>query len=181
VIRDHCGFCSGTGKQAKKQVVTVKIPPGVHEGQAVRISGQGEAGAGGAPPGDLHCYIAVKPHELFTRHNNELVCQVPISFTQAALGGTIEVPTLKGSEKLDIPAGSQHGEVFKLKGRGLPDIRTFRHGDEIIQIMIEIPKRLTERQKQLLREFASSEDREVENTPSRKSFMDKLKDKLKGE
>ncbi|HEX3358489.1 MAG TPA: molecular chaperone DnaJ [Tepidisphaeraceae bacterium] len=179
IIRDQCSNCHGTGKQLKKQVVTVKIPPGVHEGQAVRIAGQGEPGEGGAPAGDLHCYITVKPHETFTRHNNDLVCQIPISFTQAALGGTIEVPTLKGSDKLDIPSGTQHGEVFKLKGKGLPDIRTYRNGDQIVQILIEIPKKLTERQKQLLREFAAGE--EVNASGERKTFMGKLKDKLKGE
>jgi len=181
VIKDHCPACRGSGRQIRKQVVTVKIPPGVHEGQAVRIQGQGEAGEGGAPPGDLHCYITVKPHEIFTRHNNDLVCQIPVSFTQAALGGTIEVPTLKGHDHLDIPAGTQHGEVFKLKGKGLPDIRTYRNGDEIVQILIEIPKKLTEHQKQLLRDFAEIEERDVENTTEKKSFMGKLKEKLKGE
>jgi molecular chaperone DnaJ len=180
VIKEACPKCRGSGRQLKKQVVTVKIPAGVHEGQAVRITGQGEAGEGGAPPGDLHCYISVKAHEIFTRHNNDLVCQIPVSFTQAALGGTIDVPTLKGTDQLEIPAGTQHGEVFKLKGKGLPDIRSYRPGDEIVQILIEIPKKLTERQKQLLREFAASED-DVNVTPQRKSFMEKLKDKLKGD
>jgi molecular chaperone DnaJ len=181
VVKDHCPNCRGSGRQVRKQVVTVKIPPGVHEGQAVRIQGQGEAGEGGAPAGDLHCYITVKAHETFTRHNNDLVCQIPVSFTQAALGGTIEIPTLKGHDHLDIPAGTQHGEVFKLKGKGLPDIRTYRNGDEIVQILIEIPKKLTERQKQLLREFADSQDVDVENTPEKKTFMGKLKEKFKGD
>ena len=128
-----------------------------------------------------HCYITVKPHEVFTRHNNDLVCQIPVSFTQAALGGSIEIPTLKGHDHLDIPAGTQHGEVFKLKGKGLPDIRTYRSGDEIVQILIEIPKKLTERQRQLLREFAESQEIDVENTPEKKTFMGKLKEKFKGD
>lgn len=181
VIKDHCPNCRGSGRQIRKQVVTVKIPAGVHEGQAVRISGQGEAGDGGSPPGDLHCYITVKTHDVFTRHNNDLVCQIPVSFTQAALGGSIEVPTLKGHDRLEIPAGTQHGEVFKLKGKGLPDIRTYRNGDEIVQILIEIPKKLTEKQKQLLRDFAASEDHGVENSSGKKTFMGKLKDKLTGD
>ena len=181
IVKDQCPGCRGSGRQIRKQVVTVKIPPGVHEGQAVRIQGQGEAGEGGSPPGDLHCYITVKPHEVFTRHNNDLVCQIPVSFTQAALGGTIEIPTLKGHDHLDIPAGTQHGEVFKLKGKGLPDIRTYRSGDEIVQILIEIPKKLTERQRQLLREFAESQEIDVENTPEKKTFMGKLKEKFKGD
>jgi len=178
VIRDHCTGCGGTGRQLRKRVVTVKIPPGVHEGQAVRIVGEGEAGENGARPGDLHCYITVKAHPIFTRHNNDLVCQMPISFTQAALGANIEVPTLGGSEKLEIPAGSQHGEVFKLRGRGLPDIRAHRTGDEIVQILIEIPRKLNERQRELLREFSGTEDDKV--MPQRKGFMDKLKEVFKG-
>jgi molecular chaperone DnaJ len=156
----------------------VKIPAGVHEGQAVRIAGEGEAGENGARPGDLHCYITVKPHAIFTRHNNDLVCQVPISFTQAALGSQIDIPTLAGSDKLDIPPGSQHGEVFKLRGKGLPDIRAHRTGDELVQILIEIPRKLTDRQRELLHEFAGTEDGNV--MPQRKGFMDKLKDVIKG-
>ena len=133
----------------------------------------------GAPPGDLHCYIAIKPHPIFTRHHNDIVCQIPITFTQAALGAAVEVPTLKGREQLEITAGTQHGEVFKLKGKGLPDLRSHKNGDEIVQILIEIPKKLSERQKQLLREFATGEDGNV--LPQRKSFMDKLKDVFTGE
>jgi molecular chaperone DnaJ len=173
VVREHCPNCRGSGKQPKHRSVSVKIPAGVHEGQAVRIAGEGEAGEPGAPPGDLHCYISVKPHPIFSRHHNDIVCQVPISFTQAALGSIVEVPTLKGTEQLEVPAGTQHGEVFKLKNKGLPDLRTSRHGDEIVQILIEIPKRLSDRQKQLLKDFAASEDEKI--LPQRKSFLDKLK------
>jgi molecular chaperone DnaJ len=178
VIRDHCPTCGGTGRTMRKRVVTVKIPAGVHEGQAVRIVGEGEAGENGARPGDLHCYIAVRAHPIFTRHNNDLVCQIPISFTQAALGAIIEVPTLVGSEKLEIPAGSQHGEVFKLRSRGLPDIRAHRTGDELVQILIEIPRKLNERQRELLRDFSGTEDEK--HMPQRKGFMDKLKEVFKG-
>jgi molecular chaperone DnaJ len=173
VVRETCAPCRGTGRQLRHRKVTVKIPAGVHEGQAVRIAGEGEAGENGAPPGDLHCYIAVKPHPMFSRHHNDIVCQIPISFTQAALGSKIEVPTLKGRDELEVPAGTQHGEVFKLKGKGLPDLRTSRSGDEIVQILIEIPKKLSDRQKQLLKEFAASEDEKI--LPQRKSFVDKLK------
>jgi molecular chaperone DnaJ len=179
IIRDHCRACGGSGRQLRKRVVTVKLPAGVHEGQGVRISGEGEAGENGAPPGDLHCYITIRPHPIFSRHNNDIVCQVPISFTQAAMGGQIEVPTLKGTEMIDVPPGTQHGEVFKLKGRGLPDVRGQRGGDQIVQMLIEVPKKLTERQKQLLREFADTED--VAVLPQRKGFMDKLKEVFKTE
>jgi molecular chaperone DnaJ len=177
VVRDHCPSCAGSGRQLKKRAVTIKIPGGVHEGQAVRVVGEGEAGEGGARPGDLHCYITIKQHPIFTRHNNDIVCQVPISFTQAALGASIDVPTLKGSEKLEIPGASQHGEVFKLRGKGLPDHRSGRTGDELVQILIEIPRKLNDRQKELLREFAETEDDKV--MPQKKGFMDKLKEVFK--
>jgi molecular chaperone DnaJ len=178
VVREQCAACGGTGRQLRKRVVTVRIPAGVHEGQAVRIAGEGEPGDNGAPAGDLHCYIAVKPHPIFSRHNNDLVCQLPISFTQAAMGGSVEVPTLKGTEQMNVPAGTQHGEVFKLKGKGLPDVRGHRIGDELVQVLVEIPKKLTERQKQLLREFATTEDGSA--MPQRKGFLEKLKDAIKG-
>ena len=186
VVREHCPSCGGNGRQMRKRTVTIKIPPGVHEGQAVRVVGEGEAGEGGGKPGDLHCYIAVKAHPIFTRHNNDLVCQVPISFTQAALGAHVDVPTLRGPEPLDIPAGSQHGEVFKLRGKGLPDARSNRVGDELVQILVEIPRKLTDRQRTLLREFAQTEDghdgADVHAAmPQRKGFLDKLKEVLTGE
>jgi molecular chaperone DnaJ len=177
VIRDHCPTCKGTGRQTKQKVVTVKIPAGVHEGQAVRLAGEGEPGESGGPSGDLHCYIVIKPHPVFSRHNNDIVCQCPISFTQAALGGRVEVPTLKGKEDLDVPAGTQHGEVFKLKGKGLPDLRSYKNGDELVQVLIEIPKKLTDKQKTLLREYAETE--ESSPLPQRKGFMEKLKEMFK--
>ena len=179
IVREHCPSCRGSGRQARRRVVTVRIQPGMHEGEALRIPGEGEAGESGAPPGDLLCYIAVKPHPIFSRHHNDIVCQIPISFTQAALGSKIEVPTLKAREEFEIPAGTQHGEVFKLKGKGLPDRRTGRSGDEIVQVLIEIPKKLSDRQKLLLREFAASEDEKI--LPQRKSFVDKLKQVFKAD
>jgi molecular chaperone DnaJ len=179
VLRDHCPSCGGTGRQLRKRTVVVKIPAGVHDGQAVRVTGEGEAGENGSAAGDLHVYIGVKEHPVFSRHNNDLVCQVPISFSEAALGARIEVPTLKGMEHMDVPAGTQHGEVFKLKSRGLPDVRSHRAGDQLVQIVIEVPKKLNDRQKQLLREFAASEDARLQQ--QRKGFFDKIKDMIKGE
>jgi molecular chaperone DnaJ len=179
VIRDQCPSCAGTGRQMKRKVLSIKIPAGVHEGQAVRVPGEGEAGENGAPPGDLHCYIALRPHPMFTRHGNDLVCQIPVSFTLAALGGKIEVPTLRATTELEVPPGSQHGEVFKLKGKGLPDLRSQKPGDELVQIIIEIPRKLTEKQKTLLREFAILEDGAA--MPQRKGFVDKLKQAIKGD
>ena len=179
VIRDACGSCRGTGRKRKKHAVEVRIPAGAREGQSVVIGGEGEPGAGGGPPGDLHAYIVVKQHELFQRHNNDLVCQIPISFTQAALGAAVDVPTLFGKEEMEVPAGTQHGEVFKIRGKGLPDIRSQRKGDQLVQVLIEVPRKLTEKQKHLLREFAGTDD--VSATPQRKSFLEKIKEKLTGE
>jgi molecular chaperone DnaJ len=179
VVRERCPSCSGSGRQVQKRVVKINIPPGVHEGQAVRVQGEGEPGMGGGPHGDLHCYITIKAHVLFSRHNNDLVCQLPLSFTQAALGARIEVPTLDGKEDLDVPPGTQHGEVFKLKGRGLPDLRSRRAGDELIQVLVEVPRKLTDRQKELLREFSATED--VNVLPARRSFLEKLKRALTGD
>jgi molecular chaperone DnaJ len=177
VVREHCPNCGGTGRQLRKRSVVVNIPAGVHDGQAVRVTGEGEAGENGAQSGDLHVYIAVKEHPIFSRHNNDLVCQVPISFAEAALGASIEVPTLKGMESMDVPGGTQHGEIFKLKGKGLPDVRSRRVGDELVQIVIEVPKKLNDKQKHLLREFAASEDARIKQ--ERKGFFDKLKDMIK--
>jgi molecular chaperone DnaJ len=179
VVRDHCPACGGSGRQMRKRVITVKIPAGVHEGQAVRVVGEGEAGENGAPPGDLHCYIALKPHPIFTRHGNDLVCQIPIPFTLAALGGKIEVPTLRATADLDVPAGTQHGEVFKLKGRGLPDLRSSKSGDELVQILVEIPRKLSDKQKTLLREYASLDD--PNHAPQPKGIVGKLKQAIKGD
>lgn len=179
VVREHCPSCGGSGRQLRKRTVVVKIPAGVHDGQAVRVGGEGEAGENGAPAGDLHVYIVVKEHPVFSRHNNDLVCQVPISFSEAALGARIEVPTLKGVEQMDVPAGTQHGEVFKLKSRGLPDVRSHRSGDQLVQIVIEVPRKLNDVQKQLLREFAASEDARIQQ--QRRGFFDKLKDLIKGD
>jgi molecular chaperone DnaJ len=179
VIREHCPGCGGSGRQSRRRSVKISIPPGVHDGQALRIAGEGEAGHGGGPPGDLHCYISVAEHPLFGRHNNDLVCQVPVTFTQAALGAVITVPTLKGEAELEIPPGSQHGDVFKLKGRGLPDLRSRRVGDQIVQISIEVPRKLTEKQKQILREFAATED--SSGREPRKGFLEKLRDRITGE
>ena len=140
------------------------------------MSQTGRRGEAGGPAGDLHCYIAIKQHPFFSRHNNDLVCQIPISFTQAALGAGVEVPTLLGTEEMEIPAGTQHGEVFKMKGKGLPDLRSGRSGDELVQVLIEVPRKLNKKQEQLLREYAALEDHSV--MPQRKGFLEKLKEKF---
>lgn len=173
VVARPCAGCRGTGRRPRKLVVSVKIPAGISDGQAVRIRGEGEAGERGAPHGDLHCYVRVTPHSFLERHGDDLVCHMPISFTQASLGAAVEVPTLTGKAELKIPPGTQHGQVLSMKGLGMPNLRTGRTGDELVQVLVEIPAKLSENQKRLLREFAATEDRTV--LPESKGFFEKLK------
>lgn len=173
VITNPCKKCRGSGRVPKKRLVMVKIPAGVHEGQSVRVAGEGEPGFNGGPRGDLYCYVKIKEHPFLERQGTNLIAIVPVSFTQAALGGVIEVPSLAGRRELKIPAGSQQGDVFRIKGQGLPDIRTKHNGDELVQIIVEIPKKLNSQQEELLRKFAETEDKTV--LPKSKGFFEKLK------
>jgi molecular chaperone DnaJ len=140
-----------------KKKVSVKIPAGVDNGSRLRLSGEGEAGANGAPPGDLYVFIHVTPHEYFKRDETDIICQIPISFVQAALGDEIEVPTLNGNKKLKIPKGTQYGDVFRFRGEGIPSLRYNKRGDQIMQVLIKIPTHLSKKQEQLLKEFARLE------------------------
>jgi molecular chaperone DnaJ len=176
VITDPCGKCRGTGRLPKKRVVTVKIPAGVHEGQGIRVGGEGEPGRNGGPRGDLYCYVRVSPHEFLERDGNNLIAIVPISFTQAALGATIDVPSLNGTQKLKIPAGTQYGNVFRIKGQGLPDVRSGKVGDQLVQVTIETPRKLNSKQQDLLREFAMTENKSV--SPQSANFFERLKKKF---
>lgn len=177
-VAKPCKDCSGSGRAAKEVVVDVKIPKGIHDGQMIRIRGEGEPGPQSSARGDLLCVIRVRQHEFFERDGDHLICRLPISFTQAALGGQIEVPTLGGKAPLRIPVGTQHGAVFKLSGKGLPNMNTGRHGDEIVQVFVEIPKKLSSKQEELLRQFAATEDRH--GMPQSKGFFDRMKDYLMG-
>jgi molecular chaperone DnaJ len=173
VITNPCKKCKGTGRVPKKRIVNVRIPAGVHEGQGIRIAGEGEPGRKGGPRGDLYCYTRIKPHEFLERDGNNLIAIVPISFTQASLGTTIDVPSLDGPRGLKIPAGTQYGSVFRIRGQGLPDIRTGRTGDELVQVTVETPQKLNARQQELLREFAKTENKAV--SPYTTRFFEKLK------
>ena len=173
VITNPCRKCKGTARVPKKRIVNIKIPAGVHEGQGIRVTDEGEPGRGGGPRGDLYCYVRIKLHEFLQRDGNNLVAVVPISFTQAALGATIDVPSLDRTKRLKIPPSTQYGSIFRIKGQGLPDVRTGRTGDELVQIIIETPTKLNAKQQQLLREFAKTENKSV--CPKSKSFYEKLK------
>ena len=173
VITDPCKKCRGTGRIAKKREVNIKIPAGVHEGQGVRVAGEGEPGQRGGPRGDLYCYVRIKQHPFLQRDGSDLIATVPIGFTQATLGAAIQVPSLNGTKELKIPAGTQHGDVFRIRGQGLPDLRSRGKGDELVCVVIEIPKKLNSRQKELLQEFAGTENKT--NFPESKGFFEKLK------
>ncbi|KPK86556.1 MAG: hypothetical protein AMJ81_00870 [Phycisphaerae bacterium SM23_33] len=176
LITSRCPACRGTGRMRKKRVLSVHLPRGVEEGLVVRVRGEGEPGEEAGPRGDLRCYVRIRPHPLLARSGNHLICQVPITYTQAALGATIEVPTLTGKENVVIPPGSQHGQALTLKGRGLPNMRTGRSGDQVVQLLIEVPRKFSKKQEELLRELAKTEDIEV--LPARKGFFEKLKEYL---
>jgi len=164
IITDPCDTCAGKGRTAKKRSLSVKIPPGVHDGQAVRVRGEGEpprpqeSPAGEGLRGDLHVVVRVRPHKLFQREGDHLVLELPIGFSQAALGGELEIPTLEESQTLRIPRGTQHGAVLKLSGKGLPNLRTGQRGDLAVLTRIDVPKKLTDEQERILREYAETED-----------------------
>ncbi len=174
VVREHCPNCRGQGYLLRRVGRKIDIPAGVDNGTRLRIAGEGEPSPAGGPPGDCYCIIRVKEHSLFHRDGRDLICQVPISYCQATLGATIKVPTLNGAEQIDVPAGTQPGEVFTLHGRGMPDIRYRGRGDLHVQLTVEVPKRLSERHEKLLRELAEIENSEV--SPKRKSFFEKIKE-----
>lgn len=173
VIATPCKKCKGSGRVPKKRVVDIKIPAGVHEGQAIRVTNEGEPGRDGGHRGDLYCYVRIKPHEFLQRDGSNIIAAVPISFTQASLGATIDVPSLNGTKQLKIPPGTQYGSVFRIKGEGLPDMRTRRTGDQLVQVAIETPAKLDARQEELLREFTKTENKKV--FPKTKGFFEKLK------
>jgi molecular chaperone DnaJ len=153
-IPHPCQKCHGTGRVKVIKKVAVKVPPGVDSGSRLRLAGEGEADIHGGPPGNLYVFIHVKPHDFFTRDNNNVICRMPISFVQAALGDKITVPTLKSKKTLKIPKGTQSGDVFRLPGEGLPSLKNGTRGDQIVQVVIKTPTKLNKKQKSLLREFA---------------------------
>jgi len=173
-IVDPCPDCRGQGVVQSEVSLDIDIPAGIDDGMRVRIRGQGEPGLNGAQPGDCYCFVSVKPHRMFHRDGSNLVLQLPITYTQAALGTELDVPTLEGPERLTILRGTQSGEVFKLSGRGLKDPQGGRTGDLLVQTFIETPKKMSAEQEKLLRQLAEMEHTEV--LPQRKKFLDRLKD-----
>jgi molecular chaperone DnaJ len=175
IISDPCPKCQGQGRVRKAESLSVKIPAGVDNGSRLKLRNEGEAGFAAGPAGDLYVVIHVKEHPLFVRQDNDLIIEVPISFPQAALGADVEVPTLEGKVKLKVPAGTQSGKVLRLKGKGIVDLHGYGRGDQLVKIIVETPKRLTAKQREILEEFAKISGEDVTH-PLSKGFVDKLKE-----
>jgi molecular chaperone DnaJ len=177
MIVDPCATCRGAGRLKKHKTLAVKIPAGVDEGDRIRLSGEGEAGVNGGPPGDLYVVIHLKEHGVFQRDGDDLHCEMPISFTHAALGGEIEIPTLDGSAKIKIPAETQTGQVFRLRGKGIKGVRSSYPGDLLCEVVVETPVRLSDPQKDLLRQLEESMTKDsARHSPRAKSFMEKVRE-----
>jgi molecular chaperone DnaJ len=177
IITDPCSPCGGAGRIKRNKTLEVKIPVGIDNGMRIRSSGNGEPGTNGGPPGDLYVEIHIKPHPVFQREGDDLHCEMPISFARAALGGEIEVPTLSGKVAFTIPEGTQSGKTFRLKGKGIKGVRSGYPGDLFCHVAVETPVKLTEKQKELLREFEkSTAEGGAKHSPQSKTWRDKVKD-----
>lgn len=174
IIETPCKDCGGTGKVMKDKKIHIKIPAGVDTGSVIPLRGQGEPGIKGGPTGDLYIVLRVKPHEIFQRDGNDVICEMPITFVQAALGDELVVPTLDGKIKYKIPEGTQSGTIFRMKGKGIPSLRGYGRGDHYVKVVVEIPKKLNDKQKELLKRFADEMGEDVHE--QRKTFFDKVKD-----
>lgn len=176
VIRDPCRTCSGSGRMQKEKTLQVSIPAGVEDGTRIRLTGEGEAGVRGGPTGDLYIFVTVSPHRFFVRDGTNVYCRVPIQMTTATLGGNVEVPTLDGTRaRINVPAGTQTGRQFRLKAKGMPVLRSAGRGDMFIEAIIETPVDLTDRQKQLLREFDEAGS-EATHSPQSHGFFSKVRE-----
>lgn len=177
IITNPCPKCRGAKKIKKERTLSIKVPPGVEDGMRLKLSNEGESGNYGGPPGDLYVVITVKEHSIFTRNRDDIYCEIPIGLAQAALGTMIDVPTLVGKTELKIPSGTQSGATFRLKGKGVASIRGYGIGDQVIKINVQIPNKLSAKQKELLEEYARISGEDI---VSEKGFLKKVKDAIKG-
>lgn len=180
VITDPCRSCGGAGRKEKRKTLSVKIPAGVDTGDRIRLTGEGEAGMNGGPPGDLYVQVEVNDHPIFVRDGRHLYCEVPISFVDAALGGELEVPTLDGRVKLRIPEETQTGKVFRLRGKGVTQVRGGGLGDLLCKVVVETPVKLNDKQKKILQDFKDSLGGNDKHSPKEKSWFDGVKDFFDG-
>lgn len=175
IISDPCRTCHGKGQVNKKRTIKVKVPSGVEDGMRLRVAAEGNSGLRGGPPGDLYVFLRVKPHKFFERRGNNVFCEYPISFVQAALGCEIEVPTLDGTAKMRIPEGTQTDTVFRLRGHGIPHLKGSSRGDQLVKVKVVVPTGLTEEQKELLRQFDDTID-DSNTVGKEKGFFERVKD-----
>lgn len=181
IIPNPCAACGGSGRIKQQKTLSVKIPAGVDEGDRVRLSSEGEPGVNGGPAGDLYVQVHIKAHPVFQRDHDDLHCEMPISITTAALGGEIEIPTLDGSARIRVPAESQSGKTFRLRGKGIKGVRSQVAGDLFCHVVVETPVNLTSRQKELLKEFEGISDQDVaRHNPRSKSWYEKVKEFFEG-
>ena len=174
IIKEKCSTCDGKGKVRRKVTETVNIPAGIDDGQTISVSGRGDAGSRGGPAGDLYVTVHIRPHEIFERQGTSVLCSIPITFVQAALGADIDVPTIHGKVKMTVPEGTQPGTEFRLRGKGIPSLRTKNPGDQFVTIVVEVPKNLSSEQKATLEKFAELEGEK--NYNKKKKFSEKIKD-----
>ena len=179
IVEQPCEHCGGSGKEKKSRKLSINIPAGVDSGSVIPLRGEGNHGERGGPAGDLYVYINVKEHEIFERDGNDVWCEIPISFAKAALGGSIEVPTLDGKVKYEVPEGTQPGTIFRLKNKGIKNLRGSGKGDQYVKVQITVPKKLSDKQKSILEEFAvETGEREIKSD-DKKGFFGKMKDAFK--
>jgi molecular chaperone DnaJ len=173
-----CLRCRGQGTVATKREISIKIPPGVHDGNQIRLPGEGNEGVRGGAAGDLYCVIRIKPHEFFERYNDDVVCEVPVLVSEAVLGDRVDVPTLRGTAKVTVPPGTQSGEILRLKGQGFPNLDGYGTGDQLIKVVVEIPRKLNPRMREIFEELRNLEGED--SSQSRSKFFEKLKSYFKG-
>jgi molecular chaperone DnaJ len=179
VIENPCAVCGGSGRTHKERTLSVEIPPGVDDGTRIRLAGEGEAGLRGGPPGDLYVFLSIAPHRFFRRDGLHIYCRVPISMIAAALGGSIEIPTLDGGRaRINVPAGTQSGRQFRLRGKGMPALQGLGHGDMYVQASVETPVNLSKRQRELLQEFEKAGSEET--SPESAGFFARMREFLGG-
>jgi molecular chaperone DnaJ len=176
-VRDPCSECGGSRFVNRQRTIEIEVPAGIEDGQRIRYGGQGDSGEPGGPSGDLFAEVQIDEHEFFERHGRDLVCQLPVSFAQAALGAEVEVPTLTGKDALKVTRGTQPGDLFRMKGQGLPELGGRTRGDLLVQVIVEIPRKLSHHQEELLRELAKTERKGV--LPQREGFVEKLANYLR--
>ena len=173
INRSPCSACRGEGRVARQRLLTVTIPPGIADGNQLRLAGEGEGGLQGAPPGDLYVVVQIRPHEMFERHGDDIICALPLGYPQVCLGDEVEVPILGGKAWLTVPPGTQPGQRLVLKGKGVPHLRGRGHGNALYEVVLEVPKKLSDRERDLLEDLrhASMES----SGPLRSSFVDRMK------